>query len=80
MAGRVLPIRRATARKLLRHYNPPAAPAWTRASSIPTWRTGDKVRWQVYSGTFLRETVAGEAELLIGTRTYHVARGELQPA
>jgi hypothetical protein len=38
------------------------------------------VRWQGYTGTFLRETVDGEAELLIGKRTYRVPAGELRPA
>ena len=46
----------------------------------PAWRTGDKVLWQGYSGTFLRDTVDGQVEVLIGTRTYRVARGELQRA
>jgi hypothetical protein len=38
------------------------------------------VRWQGYTGTFLRETVDGEAELLIRKRTYRVPAGELRPA
>jgi hypothetical protein len=44
----------------------------------PSWQAGDKVRWQGYTGTFLRETVDGQAEVLIGTRTCLVPRGELQ--
>jgi hypothetical protein len=45
----------------------------------PSWRPGDKVRWKDYTGQFLRETIDGEAEVLIGTRTYRVAAGELRP-
>jgi hypothetical protein len=45
-----------------------------------TWRPGDRVRWKDYVGQFLRDTVDGEAELLIGTRTYRVPAGELRPA
>jgi hypothetical protein len=41
------------------------------------WRPGDKVRWNGYVGTFLRDTVEGQAEVLIGTRTYLIGRGEL---
>jgi hypothetical protein len=37
-------------------------------------------RPQGYTGSLLRETVDGEVELLIGTRTYRVNRGELRPA
>jgi len=36
------------------------------------------VRWQRYTGTYLRETIGGEAELLIGQRTYRVPVGELR--
>ena len=49
-----------------------------RAFPAPSWQSGDKVRWQGYTGTFLRETVDGQAEVLIGTRTCLVPRGELQ--
>jgi hypothetical protein len=41
---------------------------------------GDRVRWKDYTGQFLRDTVDGQVEVLIGTRTYRVARGELQRA
>ena len=41
------------------------------------WRAGDKVYWNGYTGTFLRDTVDGQAEVLIGTRTYFIGRGEL---
>ena len=32
-----------------------------------------------YTGQYLRETIDGQAELLIGTRTYRVAAGECDP-
>jgi hypothetical protein len=44
----------------------------------PSWNTGDKVQWQGYTGTFLRETVDDHAEVLIGTRTYRVRKAELR--
>jgi hypothetical protein len=50
--------------------------AWVWAA--PTWRTGDKVLWNGYTGTFLRETVDNHAEVLIGTRTYRLPKGELR--
>jgi hypothetical protein len=43
-------------------------------------RTGDKVLWNGYTGTFLRDTIEGRAEVLIGTQTYGVPRNELRPA
>ena len=43
----------------------------------PLWRAGDKVYWNGYTGTFLRDTADGQAEVLIGTRKYLIARGEL---
>jgi hypothetical protein len=55
-----------------------AAPAPTVI--VPSWQPGDKVRWKDYTGQFLRETIDGECEVLIGTRTYRVAAGELRPA
>jgi hypothetical protein len=76
MAGRVLPA----AQPPKPQPDPPAAPPPTRARVVLTWRTGDRVRWQRYTGTFLRETVDGHAELLIGKRTYRVSMGELRPA
>jgi hypothetical protein len=41
------------------------------------WRAGDRVYWNGYTGTFLRDTVDGQAEVLIGTKTYLIGRGEL---
>jgi len=35
------------------------------------------VNWNGYTGTFLRDTVDGQAEVLIGTKTYLIGRGEL---
>ena len=45
----------------------------------PCWRPGDKVHWRGYAGAFLRDAVDDQAEILIGTRTYLVRKGELQP-
>jgi hypothetical protein len=42
-----------------------------------TWRAGDRVRWNGYTGTFLRDTLDGQAEVLIGTKTYLIGRGDL---
>jgi hypothetical protein len=52
-----------------------AAPS--RTTIEPTWRAGDKVSWNGYTGTFLRDTPDGQAEVLIGTRTYLIGRGDL---
>jgi hypothetical protein len=80
MAGRVLPAVRPEKPK----PTPPTLPAPPTppqvSQSFSTWRTGDRVRWQRYVGMFLRETVDGEAELLIGKRTYRVPPSELRPA
>jgi hypothetical protein len=45
----------------------------------PIWRPGDKVYWNGYTGAFLRNVEDGQAEILIGTRTYRVSRADLQP-
>ena len=79
MAGRVLPAVRPQKPKPPPPAPPVAAPTPPQAP-IVTWRTGDRVRWQRYVGTFLRETVDGEAELLIGKRTYRVPPSELRSA
>jgi hypothetical protein len=52
-------------------------PSLSRATIEQAWRAGDKVYWNGYTGTFLRDTVDGQAEVLIGTRTYLIGRGEL---
>jgi hypothetical protein len=83
MAGRALPSgqprkpRQQQQRPL--PSSPPAAPAQARAPIRQAWRAGDKVLWQGYNGTFLRETIDGQVEVLIGTRTCRVPRDELQP-
>jgi hypothetical protein len=70
MAGRILPAVVRPQKPLPQPPAPPATPAPVRAPSVLSWRTGDRVQWQRYTGTFLRETVDGEAEVLIGRRTY----------
>ena len=57
---------------------PPAAAAPARTPVRLAWHTGDKVLWNGYVGTFLREMVDDHAEVLIGTRTYRVRKAELQ--
>ena len=61
--------------------SPPASkPTHPRVQTTPTWRSGDRVRWNAYVGTILRETVGGDVEVLIGPRTYKVPKAELRPA
>jgi len=62
--------RKASQRRTRRAVASPAA-------IEPVWRPGDKVQWNGYTGTFLRDTVDGQAEVLIGARKYLIARGEL---
>ena len=78
MAGRILPANRP--RKSAQQQSSSAAPLPVPARSLiaPTWRTGDKVLWNGYTGTFLRETVDDHAEVLIGTRTYRLPKAELR--
>ena len=78
MAGRNLPANRP--RNPLQQRRPSAAPvpAPARVWTAPTWRTGDKVLWNGYTGTFLRETVDDHAEVLIGTRTYRLPKSGLR--
>jgi hypothetical protein len=52
-------------------------PSLSRTVIERAWRAGDKVYWNGYTGTFLRDTVDGQAEVLIGTKTYLIGRGEL---
>ena len=49
----------------------------SRTTIERAWRAGDKVYWNGYTGTFLRDTVDGQAEVLIGTKTYFISRSEL---
>ena len=65
-------------RKASQRHARPAAPA--KIVVAPRWHTGDKVYWQGYVGQFLRDTPGGEAEVLIGTRTYRVRKSEMQRA
>jgi hypothetical protein len=76
MAGRILPANRP--RNPPQHRSPSAAPAPARVWTTPIWHTGDKVLWNGYTGTFLRETVDDHAEVLIGTRTYRLPKAELR--
>src|SRR3954447_16173839 len=59
MAGRILPANRP--RKSPQQQSPsavpPPAPVPVLTQTTPTWRTGDKVLWNGYRGTFLHETV-----------------------
>ena len=59
MAGRILPAVRPQ-KPAPQPPAPAVAPA--RVPNVLSWRTGDRVRWQRYTGTFLRETVDGQAE------------------
>jgi hypothetical protein len=78
MAGRILPANRS--RKPPQPPRPSATPAPAPAPVwiTPIWRTGDKVFWNGYMGTFLRETLDDYAEVLIGIRTYRLAKAELR--
>jgi hypothetical protein len=77
VAGRILPAIRLQPPQ---QPSPPPAPPRHRFRPIPTWRAGDKVRWQAYSGVFLRDALDGQAEMLIGSRTYRLPKAELRPA
>ena len=55
-------------------------PSLSRTIIERAWRAGDRVYWNGYTGMFLRDTVDGQAEVLIGTKTYLIGRGELQRA
>ncbi len=79
MAGRILSVSRPRTPPQQPDPSATLVPAPARVRPAPTWRTGDKVLWNGYTGTFLRETVDDHAEVLIGTRTYRVSVGELQP-
>lgn len=52
-------------------------PSLSRTVVEPAWHAGDKVYWNGYTGTFLRDTIDGQVEVLIGRRTYIIGRGEL---
>jgi hypothetical protein len=46
----------------------------------PSWQPGAKVIWQGYTGQYLDNAAASQAQILIGTRAYLVRRADLQPA
>jgi hypothetical protein len=77
MSGRTL-LPSGARRKASQRHKHDAVLAPTSAPSGPQWQPGDKVRWRDYAGHFLRDADDGQAELLIGTRTYRVHKGELQ--
>jgi hypothetical protein len=77
MSGRTrLPS--GTLRQASQRHSRRIAPAPTAIE--PRWRPGDKVHWQGYIGAFLRNVDDGQAEVLIGTRTYRVPNSKLQSA
>lgn len=78
MAGRILPASRP--RPPQQPSPEPAPPLPRPAKLAQAWRTGDKVLWNGYTGTVLRETVDDHVEVLIGTRTYRLPKAELRPA
>jgi hypothetical protein len=82
MAGRILPANRPrkSPQQQSPSATPPPVPVRARIQIAPTWRTGDKVLWNGYTGTFLRETIDDHAEVLIGTRTYRLRKAELRSA
>jgi hypothetical protein len=44
----------------------------------PIWAAGAKVAWQGRIGLFLREADDDQVEVLIGSRTYRLRRGEVR--
>ncbi len=79
MPGRIsLPS--GAGRKASQRHKHDAVPAPASAPSGRQWQPGDKVRWRDYAGHFLRDADDGQVEVLIGTRTYRVHRGELRSA
>jgi hypothetical protein len=82
MAGRILPARRPRKPPQQRRLSATPAPAPTpaKASTASIWRPGDKVLWNGFTGTFLRETIDDYVEVLIGTQTYRVHKAELRLA
>ena len=79
MTGRILPAARPQ-KPSPQPPAPPATPVPPQIRVAPAWRPGDKLRWQGYTGTFLRETVDDQAEVLIGTRTLRLPKSEVRPA
>jgi hypothetical protein len=56
-------------RKASQRKTRPATPPKT-VLLIPTWRPGDRVRWQGYTGIFLRHIDDEEGEFTTGERVY----------
>ena len=52
---------------------------WAPVAIEPTWQPGDPVHWRGYTGSYLRDVENGQADVLIGTRTYRVVRADLRP-
>jgi hypothetical protein len=65
-------------RKASQRHSRRSAPAQTAIE--PRWRPGAKVHWRGYIGSYLRDADDGQAEILIGARTYRVQPGELKSA
>jgi len=82
MSGRIrLPggaVRKASQRH--HRYAAPELIATAPIVTAPRWRPGDRVVWRDCPGQYLRDVDAGQANVLIGARTYLVAIGELCPA
>ena len=53
-------------RRASQRHSRPAAPAPIAVVLMPNWVPGDRVRWKDYTGQFLRDTVDGQVEVLIG--------------
>ena len=75
MSGRT-PLPGGNPRKASQRHSRRTAP--TAVVIPPSWKAGDKVRWRDHTGHFLRNTGEDAAEVIIGARTYRVARGELR--
>jgi hypothetical protein len=54
----------------------PAAPKTVVLA--PTWRPGDRVCWQGYTGIFLRHIDGEQGEFTTGERVYRVRVAELR--
>jgi len=63
--------RKASQRRV---WHAPAPTAWV----TPTWEAGAKIAWQGRLGMFLREADDDQVEVLIGSRTYRLRRGEVR--
>ena len=67
--------RRKASQRHIRGAGPPTALIG------PSWRAGDKVRWQHYSGIFRRDLGDGEhADIIVAHRVYRVRTVDLKAA